>query len=272
MENYTHTVSDTIPTKNDSSARLNITFFQQLTDLFIPEYKYFVAQEDPQPIQIPQLQFYPELHESLNEITGENGAVIIQTIQVLLDDAYRDVPADLGTLNEAGDLLIIDSYNAKYIGNKKFKVTYKMQDYLKGQFFESDFSVLVYPELTSEFQIPIRPIFNLEEVETQFDILLKQSWDFDFPDTFHTLNLEVTYMKPDLGSASTFVDWDEASHLSIKNDTTTNLELGTHVINLFCIDELRIESMALPITINIIAEEETAENDVNLGDFVFKND
>ena len=40
-----------------------------------------------------------------------------------------------------------------------------------------------------------------------------------------------------------------------------------------CIDELRIESIALPITINIIAEEETEEGDVNLaGNFVFSGD
>ena len=46
FENYTDTVSDIVPMKNDSDARLHITFFQQLTDLFIPEYKYFINQEE----------------------------------------------------------------------------------------------------------------------------------------------------------------------------------------------------------------------------------
>ena len=68
-----------------------------------------------------------------------------------------------------------------------------MQDYLESHSFETTFSVFVYPE-PSDFGVSIKPQFDITEFQLEYDILIGEPWDFDFPTYLpHGLELEIEY-------------------------------------------------------------------------------
>ena len=71
LQNYTHIT--------DNSARINITFFNLIADLTMPDFEY-TLNEGEVLIPVPALEFDPPLYESVNEDTGESGDEILHEV------------------------------------------------------------------------------------------------------------------------------------------------------------------------------------------------
>ena len=121
--------------------------------------------------------FTPALKASLNPETGENGAEIL-TIALLVDGVTESLmPVDLGTINSSGDLLL-NSVNAAYLGTQIVRIRYKMQDYLNGTTFDSEFSLEVKAKPPDEqYTVVVRPEFKLNEYSKQYNVTAGEYWE-----------------------------------------------------------------------------------------------
>ena len=147
--------SDTV---YDQSAKLNITLYEQLTDLIMSDFEYQIN-SGYAIIAVPKIEMRPALHESQNEQTRENGAQILYHIFISSGgEEYEPIKDDLATFDSAASELTLNSEDIGYVGVHTIRIDFQFQDYLRNESLSTEFNLHVLPEQIQEaFIISAKP-------------------------------------------------------------------------------------------------------------------
>ena len=192
----------------NNEARIQMTFYEQLTDLNMEDVVYTLASETIT-VNVPILQFVPDLPDDPE--TDVDGAQVNMTIYHKQEATMEPIKEDLAIFDEERGTLTFGSSNFEYLGLSKVIIQYQMQDYLEGQDFWTGFNLQIFPQLLdlTAFTVTALPQFNLERYSLENSVKYGESLTIDLPDSWHPEEKQVFYYKVERGSSSTFVEYDK---------------------------------------------------------------
>ena len=128
-----------------SEATIYLTFYQRTTSLQMQNDAYTIGHSDPIEIEIPVIEFDPNLESTVANMTYQ--------AQVKRGQSFYDISNNLnlgfllGELDEEARQLVIQTEDTAAVGLQVMRIKYTMDGELQGQFFYSDeFIINVQPD------------------------------------------------------------------------------------------------------------------------------